>query len=287
MPIANRTINILDVEIANHLPFVLFAGPCQVESHEHLLYIATTIRDICERCKIPFVLKSSYDKANRTSALGARGLGLEKCMDIFLAVKKQVGCPIMTDVHEPWQCRELAEVVDCLQIPAFLCRQTDLLVAAGNTGLPVNIKKGQFLDPRSMKYAAEKVSSSGNSNVICCERGTCFGYNTLINDMRSLTIMGRNGYPVMFDVTHSVQQPSNEGSYSGGKIEFHDSLARAAIAVGVSSLLIETHELPERAPSDSMSMMPIHAMEPLLLKLQLIDNLVKSKILPSKPNDIC
>jgi 2-dehydro-3-deoxyphosphooctonate aldolase (KDO 8-P synthase) len=270
------TVSVGQVKFGNHLPFSLIAGPCQMESREHALMMATTLKNLCVRLGIGLVYKSSFDKANRTSLNGTRGLGLEKSLAVFSEIKATLGLPVLTDVHEISQCAVLAPVIDVLQIPAFLCRQTDLLVAAAKTGRVVNIKKGQFLAPWDMKNVAAKVADSGNPNVMLTERGASFGYNTLISDMRSLPIMAETGYPVIFDATHSVQQPGGQGTSSGGDRRMVPVLSRAAIAVGVAGVFIETHEDPDNAPSDGPNMVPLDQLEGLLKKLKALDAIAKS-----------
>ena len=259
----------------NSLPFALIAGPCVLESRAHALETAGALKAIATRLGVGLVYKSSFDKANRTSAASARGLGLAEALPIFAEVRESVGLPVITDVHEPEQCAPAAEAVDILQIPAFLCRQTDLLLAAAATGKPVNVKKGQFLAPWDMKNVVAKVVGAGNPNVLVTERGVSFGYNTLVSDMRALPILAETGAPVIFDATHSVQQPGGQGERSGGERRFVPVLARAAIAVGVAGLFIETHQDPDKAPSDGPNMMPLKELEPLLAELIAIDRLVK------------
>jgi 2-dehydro-3-deoxyphosphooctonate aldolase (KDO 8-P synthase) len=268
-------VTVGDVRFGNHLPIALIAGPCQIESREHALDMAGALKDLGQRFGIGIVYKSSYDKANRTSGAAERGLGLEGSLAVFEAVKAATGLPVLTDVHEPWHCAEVAPVVDILQIPAFLCRQTDLVVAAAKTGRVVNVKKGQFLAPWDMANVAAKVTGAGNPNVLLTERGASFGYNTLVSDMRSLPIMARIGAPVIFDATHSVQQPGGQGTSSGGQREFVPVLARAAVAVGVAGLFIETHREPDKAPSDGPNMVPFRDMPALIEQLIAIDRLVK------------
>ena len=273
----NRRVQTGNITFSNDLPFVLIAGPCQLESMEHALKLAGKIVDITKRLDIPYVFKASFDKANRTSINGARGVGLEKALDIFREIKKQYGCPVITDVHEPDQCARVAEVVDMLQIPAFLCRQTDLVVAAAKTGKPVNVKKGQFLAPWDMKNVVSKLDQSGNPNVLVTERGASFGYNTLVVDMRSLPIMAQQtGCPVIMDATHSVQQPGGQGTSTGGQREFAPVLARAAVAAGVAGVFIETHENPDKSPSDGPNMIPLAELEDVLKTLKAIDRLMKN-----------
>lgn len=274
----NKIIAINDIQIANHLPLVLIAGPCQMESRETALETASEINAIAKTLNIGFIYKTSFDKANRTSVTGKRGIGLDKALSIFAEIQETMGCPIITDVHTAEQCALVSEVVDILQIPAFLCRQTDLLLAAGKTGKIINIKKGQFLAPWDMKHVASKVSSTGNDNIMLTDRGTCFGYNTLISDMRSLSIMGETGYPIVFDVTHSIQQPGGQGQSSGGERKFIAPLARAAVAVGISTIFIETHPDPDHAPSDGPCMLPLHNLHGLLSQLIELDRVVKNFI---------
>lgn len=273
----NRRIQVGNITFSNDLPFVLIGGPCQLENKEHALELAGKIVDITKRLDIPYVFKASFDKANRTSISGARGVGLEKALDIFREIKARYNCPVITDVHEPDQCARVAEVVDMLQIPAFLCRQTDLVVAAAKTGKPVNVKKGQFLAPWDMKNVVTKLDQSGNPNVLVTERGASFGYNTLVVDMRSLPIMAQQtGCPVIMDATHSVQQPGGQGTSTGGQREFAPVLARAAVAVGVAGVFIETHENPDKSPSDGPNMIPLAELEGVLKTLKSIDRLMKN-----------
>lgn len=270
-----RRVTVGNVTIANDLPFVLIAGPCQMESREHALEMAHALTEVTGKLGIGLIYKTSFDKANRTSATSARGLGIEKALPIFAEIKKTYGCPTITDVHLPDQCAEVASVVDVLQIPAFLCRQTDLLEAAANTEKPVNIKKGQFLAPWDMKNVVAKMDHFGNRNTLVCERGVSFGYNTLVSDMRGLAIMAETGCPVVFDATHSVQQPGGKGAESGGERRFVEILARAAIAVGVAAVFMETHEDPDNAPSDGPCMMKFSDMERVLSELKAYDRLNK------------
>jgi 2-dehydro-3-deoxyphosphooctonate aldolase (KDO 8-P synthase) len=270
-----RIVRVGDIEIGNGRPFVLIAGPCQIESRGHAMAIAQTLRDIAGRTGVRVIYKSSYDKANRTSASAARGIGMEAGLTILNDVREATGLPVLTDVHAPDQCALAAQAVDVLQIPAFLCRQTDLLLAAGETGRTINVKKGQFLAPWDMVNVAGKIAGTGNHNILLCERGASFGYNTLVSDMRSLPIMARSGYPVVFDATHSVQQPGGQGTSSGGQREFAPVLARAALAVGVAAVFIETHEDPDRAPSDGPNMIPLSQMEALIARLAAFDRLAK------------
>jgi 2-dehydro-3-deoxyphosphooctonate aldolase (KDO 8-P synthase) len=265
-----------NVVFGNDLPFALIAGPCQMESRDHAMMMAENLVKICERLNIPLVFKTSYDKANRTSASAQRGIGLEGAMPVFEEIKKTFGIPVLTDVHSETQCAAVGEVVDVLQIPAFLCRQTDLLLAAAKTGRVVNVKKGQFLAPWDMKNVAAKIAGAGNDKVLLTERGASFGYNTLVSDMRSLPTMAETGYPVVFDATHSVQQPGGLGGASGGDRRFVTTLARAATAVGVGGLFMETHEDPDNAPSDGPCMVPLRWMEELLKQLKDFDALAKA-----------
>jgi 2-dehydro-3-deoxyphosphooctonate aldolase (KDO 8-P synthase) len=268
-------VRIGSISVANHLPFVLIAGPCQIESRGHALEMADALLGISRRTGVPIVYKSSFDKANRTSASAARGVGIQEGLAILAEVRAVTGMPVLTDVHTAEQCAPAAEAVDVLQIPAFLCRQTDLLLAAGATGKTINVKKGQFLAPWDMKNVAAKIASTGNSNILLCERGASFGYNTLVSDMRSLPIMAETGYPVVFDATHSVQQPGGQGTSSGGERRFAPVLARAALAVGVAAVFIETHQDPDKAPSDGPNMIPIDQMEALVRRLAAFDRLAK------------
>ena len=272
---AQRTVRVGDVSFANDAPIAVFAGPCQMESRAHALEMAAALKEIAARLGLGFVFKSSFDKANRTSLRGKRGLGLDAALPVFAEIRETLGLPVVTDVHEPGQCAVVAETVDVLQIPAFLCRQTDLLVAAAKTGRVVKIKKGQFLAPWDMANVVAKVIESGNENVLVTERGASVGYNTLVTDMRGLPIMAETGCPVIFDATHSVQQPGGQGTSSGGDRKFVPVLARAAVAVGVAGLFIETHEDPDNAPSDGPNMVPLNKFEDLLKDLMEIDALVK------------
>jgi 2-dehydro-3-deoxyphosphooctonate aldolase (KDO 8-P synthase) len=263
------------VAFNNQKSFVLISGPCQIESKEHAMGIAQRLVDLTDTLDIPFIFKSSYDKANRTSVAGARGIGMEKGLEILAEIKQKLGCPVLTDVHAPEQCAVAAKYVDVLQVPAFLSRQTDMLLAAGKTGKPIHVKKGQFLAPWDMANVAKKIASTGNENILLCERGTSFGYNTLVNDMRSLPIMAQTGYPVVYDATHSVQQPAGKGDSTGGDRTMVPYLSRAAIAIGVAGIFIETHENPDGAPSDGPNMVRLEDMPQLLQSLKQIDNLVK------------
>jgi 2-dehydro-3-deoxyphosphooctonate aldolase (KDO 8-P synthase) len=274
----SATVDLGSVRFGNHLPLAVIAGPCAMESREHALEMASALKEMTGRLGIGLVYKSSFDKANRTSAGSARGIGLDRALSVFAEVKEKFGLPVLTDVHEIEQCAPVAEVVDVLQIPAFLCRQTDLLVAAAKTGRVVNVKKGQFLAPWDMANVARKITGAGNPNVMVTERGASFGYNTLVSDMRSLPIMAETtGAPVIFDATHSVQQPGGQGTTSGGQREFVPVLARAAVAVGVAGVFIETHQDPDRAPSDGPNMVPLKEMEGLLARLQAFDALAKTR----------
>jgi 2-dehydro-3-deoxyphosphooctonate aldolase (KDO 8-P synthase) len=271
------TVTVGSVRFGNALPFCLIAGPCAMESRAHALETASALKEMTARLGIGLVYKSSFDKANRTSASSARGIGLDSALSIFAEVKETLGLPVLTDVHENDQCAPVAEVVDVLQIPAFLCRQTDLLVAAARTGRAVNVKKGQFLAPWDMANVVAKITDSGNPNVLVTERGSSFGYNTLVVDMRALPIMGRIGCPVIFDATHAVQQPGGQGASSGGDRRFVPALARAAVAVGVAGVFIETHQDPDSAPSDGPNMVPLAEFEGLLRELMAIDAVAKRK----------
>jgi len=277
MPVTNIEVKIGDITISNQAPLTLIAGPCQMESRDHAFEIAGQMQEICKSLGIGLIYKSSFDKANRTSIAGQRGAGLEKTMEIFADLRKELGVATLSDVHEPGQCALIADYVDVLQIPAFLCRQTDLLIAAAKTGKVVNIKKGQFLAPWDMKNVLAKVLDSGNSNVLLTERGASFGYNTLVSDMRSLPIMKDMGAPVVFDATHSVQQPGGQGTSSGGQREFVEVLATAAVAIGVAAVFIETHQAPDTAPSDGPNMVPLSQMAQLLERLMAFDSLAKNR----------
>ncbi|MBM3505918.1 MAG: 3-deoxy-8-phosphooctulonate synthase [Alphaproteobacteria bacterium] len=272
---AARPVAIGQVTVGNDRPFTLIAGPCAMESRDHALFVAERLAAITSNLGIPFIFKTSFDKANRTSLAAKRGVGLSAALPVFEAVRRQVGCPVLTDVHTEEQCAELQGAVDVLQIPAFLCRQTDLLVAAARTGLAVNVKKGQFLAPWDMKNVVAKVTGSGNERVLITERGASFGYNTLVSDMRALPVLAEDGYPVVFDATHSVQQPGGQGTASGGDRRFVPVLARAALAVGVAAVFMETHEDPDRAPSDGPNMVPLDQMRGLLENLQRYDRVTK------------
>jgi 2-dehydro-3-deoxyphosphooctonate aldolase (KDO 8-P synthase) len=270
-----RTVLIGDTTLANDRPFVLIAGPCQIESRAHALEVAAALREMSTATDVSVIYKSSFDKANRTSVSAARGIGIGEGLGILAEVREVTGLPTLTDVHTAEQCAVAAQAVDVLQIPAFLCRQTDLLLAAGETGKPINVKKGQFLAPWDMANVAAKIASTGNHNILLCERGASFGYNTLVSDFRALPIMARTGYPVVFDATHSVQQPGGQGASSGGQREFAPVLARAALAVGVAAVFIETHPDPDRAPSDGPNMIPLREMPALIARLKAFDELAK------------
>ncbi len=270
-----RVVRVGTIKISNDLPFVLIAGPCQIESRAHALEVAEALAELSTVSGVPVIFKSSYDKANRTSATAARGVGMVEGLRILADVRTLTGLPVLTDVHAPEQCAPAAEVVDVLQIPAFLCRQTDLLVAAGRTGRVINVKKGQFLAPWDMANVAAKIAGTGNHNILLCERGASFGYNTLVSDFRALPVMARTGYPVVFDATHSVQQPGGQGTSSGGERQFAPVLARAALAVGVAAVFIETHPDPDRAPSDGPNMIPLAEMAALVERLKAFDQVAK------------
>ncbi len=275
-------VQVANITFDNDLPFVLIAGPCQMESATHGMEMATALKELTTKLGIPFIFKASFDKANRTSVNGIRGMGLTAGIQAFADIKSKLGIPCLTDIHEPYQCPVAGQVVDVLQIPAFLCRQTDLLLAAGKTGRAINIKKGQFLAPWDMKNVAQKVASTGNQNIILTERGTSFGYNTLVVDMRSLPQMKQTGYPVVFDATHSVQQPGGLGGASGGQREFAPVLANAAIATGIAGVFIETHADPDKAPSDGPNMIPLNQMEAVLSHLKALDELTKKHLSKSQ-----
>ncbi len=274
----DRHVTIGNVTFGQDRPIAVFAGPCQMESRAHALETASALKEIAGRLGLGLVYKSSYDKANRTSLSGKRGIGLNGALAVFAEIRESLGLPVVTDVHETWQCARVAPVVDVLQIPAFLCRQTDLLVAAAETGKVVKIKKGQFLAPWDMKNVVAKVTASGNSRVLVTERGASFGYNTLVVDMRGLPIMAETGAPVIFDATHSVQQPGGQGTSSGGDRRFVPVLARAAVAVGVAGLFIETHPDPDKAPSDGPNMVPLKDFEALMRNLMALDQVVKVQL---------
>ena len=272
----NKLVKCGKLSISNTSPFTLIAGPCQLENEKHALDVAGQLKKITEKIGIGLIYKTSFDKANRTSLMGKRGSGLEKSLPVFDKIRQDLGIPILTDIHTIDQCAVVSKHVDVLQIPAFLCRQTDLLVAAAKTGKVVNVKKGQFLAPWDMVNVTKKIEDSGNKNILVTERGASFGYNTLVSDMRSIPIMAKNGYPVVFDATHSVQQPGGMGDASGGQREFVEYLARAAVAVGVAAVFIETHPDPDNAPSDGPSMVPLSKMPNLLKQLVEIDQLIKN-----------
>ena len=271
----NIKVNCGNIEISNNNKICIIAGPCQLETEQHAMDMAGKIKEITSKFNMGFIYKTSFDKANRTSLKGKRGAGLEQSLPIFDKIKKELSVPILTDIHNAEQCSIVAPHADVLQIPAFLCRQTDLLIAAAKTGKIINVKKGQFLAPWDMVNVTKKIADSGNSNILVTERGASFGYNTLVSDMRSLPIMAKNGYPVIFDATHSVQQPGGLGEASGGQREFVEYLARAAVAVGVAGVFIETHQDPDNAPSDGPNMVPLDKLEKLLSQLFKIDNLIK------------
>ena len=271
----NYRVKCSNFEIANDKPFTLIAGPCQLENEKHAIKISTELKKITSELGINLIYKTSFDKANRTSLKGKRGLGLDKSLPIFDKIRKEIGVPVLTDVHTAEQCSIVAGHVDVLQIPAFLCRQTDLLIAAAKTGKIINVKKGQFLAPWDMVNVIKKIEESGNKNILITERGASFGYNTLVSDMRALPIMSKYGFPIVFDAPHSVQQPGGMGEKSGGQREFVPYLARAAIAVGVGAIFIETHEDPDNAPSDGPNMVPLNDVKTLLKKLSEIDKIVK------------
>ena len=273
----NKIIKVKKLNLGNNLPLTLIAGPCQIESKDHCHMIALKIKEITNKLNIGFIFKSSFDKANRTSLKSKRGIGLDKSLSIFDYISKDLDIPILTDVHNEEQCKIVSEVVDVIQIPAFLCRQTDLLVTAAKTNKVVNVKKGQFLAPWDMKNVIKKIEESGNDKILITERGVSFGYNTLVSDMRSLSILADFGYPVVYDATHSVQQPGGKGDSSGGERQFVSSLSRAAVAVGVSTIFLETHDNPDKAPSDGANMIALGSLENLLKDLIGIDKLIKSK----------
>ena len=270
-----KTVPVRNIEIANDRPFTLIAGPCQMESRDHAFDMCGALVEITKELNIPFIYKSSFDKANRTSLKGRRGMGLKEAMPVFDALRAEFNVPLLTDIHNEAQCAQVAPHVDILQIPAFLCRQTDLLLAAGQTGAVINVKKGQFLAPWDIGNVADKIVSTGNENILLTERGASFGYNTLVSDMRSLPIMAQTGYPVVFDATHSVQQPGRQGSSSGGDRTMVPVLARAAVAVGVAAVFMETHQNPDNAPSDGPNMVYLNDMKALLEKLKALDEVVK------------
>lgn len=270
-----KSVSVKSIEFSNKNPFVLLAGPCAMESREHAFDMCGALKELTTKLDIPFIYKSSFDKANRTSVNSSRGLGMEKALAVFQDLRAEFDVPVITDIHLPDQCAEVAEIVDILQIPAYLCRQTDLLVAAGKTGKAINVKKGQFLAPWDMKNVAAKIASTGNDNILLCERGATFGYNNLVSDMRALPIMASTGYPVVYDATHSVQQPGGQGEKSGGDREMAKVLARAAMAVGVAGLFVETHQDPDNAPSDGPNMIKLQDMEEFLETMLALDAVAK------------
>ena len=272
----NHRVKCANFEIANNKPFTLIAGPCQLENEAHAIKISSELKKVTKELGINLIYKTSFDKANRTSIKSKRGIGLEKSLPIFDKIRKEVGVPVLTDIHSAEQCSIVASHVDVLQIPAFLCRQTDLLIAAAKTGKIINVKKGQFLAPWDIANVIKKIEESGNKNILITERGASFGYNTLVSDLRALPIMSKFGFPIVFDATHSVQQPGGMGEKSGGQREFVPHLARAAIAVGVGAIFIETHQDPDNAPSDGPNMVPLKEMKSLLKRLSDIDNLIKN-----------
>jgi len=271
----SKQISLKKFNVSNDLPFFLISGPCQLENRDHAMFMAEEIKKITDKLKINLVYKTSFDKANRTSLKSERGIGLDKSIKVFEEIKKNFNLPILTDVHSPEQCNQVKNVVDIIQIPAFLCRQTDLLVSAAKTNLIVNIKKGQFLAPWDMKNVIKKISDSNNDNILVTERGVSFGYNTLVSDMRSISILKKEQYPVIFDATHSVQQPGGKGDSSGGEREFIYDLSKAAIAVGVAGLFLEVHDDPDNAPSDGPNMLKLSDLENFLNNIKKIDDLVK------------
>ena len=273
---APRHITIADVKVGNDLPLVMIAGPCVMESRSHALDMSGALAEMAKNLGIGLIYKTSFDKANRTSATGERGLGLDAALQVFADIRKETGLPVLTDVHEAGHCAAVADAVDVLQIPAFLCRQTDLLVAAAKTGKAINVKKGQFLAPADMVNVVDKISGAGNADVMVCERGVSFGYNTLVSDMRSLPVMAQTGCPVVFDATHSVQQPGGQGTSSGGQREFAPVLARAAVAVGVAAVFMETHQDPDNAPSDGPNMIPLDQLPEIVETLVEFDQLAKT-----------
>lgn len=270
-----KTVAVGDIQIGGKNPISFIAGPCQLENRDHAMMMAEKVAEACAPTGTKFIFKSSYDKANRSSIDAARGIGMEEGLKILAEVRETFGCPVITDVHETSHCAGAADAVDIIQIPAFLCRQTDLLLAAGNTGKPLNVKKGQFLAPWDMANVADKIASTGNTQIMLCDRGTSFGYNTLVSDFRGLPTMAETGYPVVFDATHSVQQPGGKGNSSGGERKFVAGLASAACAVGVSALFIETHQDPDNAPCDGPNMIPVHEMADLIKRLRDFDALAK------------
>jgi 2-dehydro-3-deoxyphosphooctonate aldolase (KDO 8-P synthase) len=272
-----RHVTVGNVTVGNDLPLVFILGPNTLESRTHALEMSVALKEMAEKLRIPLIYKTSFDKANRSSIAGARGIGLEAGLPILAEIREKTGLPVLTDIHTPEQCAPVAEVVDIIQTPAFLCRQTDLMIAAGKTGKPVNIKKGQFLAPADMKNAAAKVASTGNERILLCERGASFGYNTLVVDMRALPIMAQTGYPIVFDATHAVAQPGALGDRSGGEREFGPVLARAAVAIGIAAVFIETHQDPDRAPCEGQTMLPLKSLPDLLETLIAFDRLAKAR----------
>src|SRR5580658_9879080 len=277
----HRHVHIGNLTLGNDRPMALIAGPCVLESRQHALEMSHALTELTGKLGLGLIYKTSFDKANRTSIAAERGLGLEASLPILAEVRETYGCPVLTDVHAPEQCARVAEAADVLQIPAYLCRQTDLLVAAAETGAAINVKKGQFLAPWDMKNVARKITESGNERVLLCERGASFGYNTLVSDMRSIPVLAETGYPVVFDATHSVQQPGGQGGKSGGERRFVETLARAAVAVGVAAVFMETHQDPDKAPSDGPNMVPLKSLPALLETLMEFDRLAKARPAPS------
>jgi len=271
-----KTVSVNNINISNNLPFTLIAGPCVLESAEHAFFMAENLVKITKELNIPLIYKSSFDKANRSSLQGKRGIGLKESLKVFQDIKTKFNIPVITDVHESYQCAEVATVVDVLQIPAFLCRQTDLLIAAGKTGKAINVKKGQFLAPWEMGNITSKIESTGNKNIMLCERGSSFGYNNLVVDMTGLPIMAQTGYPIVFDATHAVQKPGGLGNKTGGNREFAPVLAKAALAIGVASIFMEVHQDPDNAPSDGPNMLKLTDLKPILAHLKKLDALTKS-----------
>mgnify|MGYP003635836476 FL=1 len=274
--VSAKSVKVGDLQIANDRPFTLIAGPCQIESRDHAEMLAERIVGIAGELGIPVIFKASYDKANRSSLSGKRGIGIDAGLEILSGIREKFGCPVLTDIHTAEQAVQAAKSVDVLQIPAFLCRQTDLLLAAGETGAAINVKKGQFLAPWDMGNVADKIASTGNENIMLCERGTTFGYNALVSDFRSLPVMAETGYPVVFDATHSVQQPGGLGGSTGGQREFVPVLARAALAVGAASVFLEVHDDPDNAPSDGPNMLRLEDLAPLLARMKAFDALAKA-----------
>lgn len=273
----NKTVKIKDIEVNNDKRFILIAGPCQIESLDHCLFLCESIKKITDELKIPYIFKASFDKANRSSIDSKRGVGIIKGLEILNKVREKIGVPVLTDIHESYQATIVKDYVDVIQIPAFLCRQTDLIISASQTGLPLNIKKGQFLSPWEIKNVIKKATSTGNHNIMICERGTFFGYNNLVNDFKGIPIMKKYGYPVIFDATHSVQIPGGKGDSSSGNSEFVEYLARAAIAVGVAGLFMEVHEEPKRSPSDGDNMVELSKLKNMLILLKKIDEIIKER----------